>query len=231
MAYPNTFHRLVFLGTIYNDTWNTTLSICPQAGTGSLDLGSVSEEQIEDVADVISAWWTDDLPDSPGFSSDVNLTGIKLNRIGTNGRYADAESREFTYPSPLPGQGGGFHEPPQLAAVVTLETAVARGQASKGRQFWPVTSAWGGTNLGSDGRATAANAGYLASSAAILLRNLNTAYVGFRTGDEQLGKVSVASSSGAGLFRPVTSVRVGRAADTMRSRRSKLVEDYQQVIL
>jgi hypothetical protein len=39
----------------------------------------------------------------------------------------------------------------------------------------------------------------------------------------------VASNAGAGRFEHVTELAVGRVPDTMRSRRSKLQEDYQSV--
>lgn len=77
--------------------------------------------------------------------------------------------------------------------------------------------------LGTDGRLSAVDATSLANATKNLVNRLNTLYV-------PLGaSVCIMSKSGAGVTRVVSDVAVGRVPDTMRSRRSTQVEDYQSV--
>lgn len=227
MTYPDPFHRLVIIGTIYNDVWNTSLSIIPRAGSGTIGLDQVEASDLTAIASIVSAWFAPDMPTGVGFPSNVKLTGIKLNRINETGHYADPVSREHTYPSPISGGGGAVNVAAQLALAATLRTAVPRGRGSKGRMFLPQPAALTQSQLGADGRLTTANATTVANAVRTLIVNINAAYGTMQSGDEQLGRVGVASNAGEGIFREVTQVSVGRVPDTIRSRRSKLIEDAQ----
>lgn len=209
------------IGRLYNDTFNTTLSIVPSFLTEWLPMAPVGEDTLDAVTDVVATWWARGLSGTgPGFTTASVLTMVKLNRIGPDGRYMDPETREFDLLTGVPGAVAGTVAP-QLSAVASLDTANPRGRAGRGRMYLPPTTAL--ATLGtSDGRMTVTNAENLASGVATLIRELNAVYTG-------VGAVGVASKAGAGGFQHVTSVRVGRVPDTVRSRRNKQAEDYQEV--
>lgn len=222
MPYPGQFHRLVIIGNMQNaqDTWNTTLSIVPSA-LGELGMPTVSPATLASVAGVVGTWYSAAFSTGCAFANSLSLTGIKLNRIGTDGRYADNETMEHVYGTPLIGSYSGTIQP-QVTMVATLETALERGRASKGRMYLPPNMAAG--LPAADGRTTSAYALGTANGVKSLINALNGVYT-------LIGRVGVASDAGAGRFEHVTGVRVGRVIDTMRSRRSSFSEDYEHVDL
>ena len=221
MPYPGEFVRLVILGELYSDVFNTTLSIVPSA-LGEISMPSVNQATLEAVAAAVETWWEN--PTAGTGARAINqsrLTGIKLNRIGADGRYMDSPTMEFTYPTPIAGTSTGTAAP-QLSLVATLRTALARGRGSKGRMYLPPTAPL--LSVGADGRVTVGNATDQANAVRTLINAVNGEYIA-------IGRVGVASDAGAGRFEHVTSVSVGRVIDTMRSRRSAQEEDYQTVVL
>lgn len=222
MPYPGSFHRLVLIGNLYSDTFNTSLSIVPTAIGDFGPRAPVNATLLEDVADVVGAWWTNaTVALGASCISAARLTSIKLNRIDASGHYQDPETFEHIYPSPL-NSGISSNEAPQLAVVATLRTAIPRGRGSKGRMYLPPTLCV--TALGTDGRSTVAQALAQAQGVSALFESLNSVY-------SAQGAVGVASDAGAGAFQVCTEVSVGRVPDTIRSRRNKQDEDYQTVLV
>lgn len=221
MAYPGSFHRLVLIGNLYGDQFNTTLSIAAASG----DMDHVSDTLLVAAAGVVGSWWDDGLTGTQRITAQAKLTGIKLNRIGTDGRYVDATTMEHTYGTPISGGGSaGTFPAPQLATVATLRTAVERGRGSKGRMYLPACGGY--WTMQSDGRALITDAQAVADGVSTLITQLNTLYAS-PPGVATPGRVVIASKVGTGVFRRVNQVTVGRVVDTMRSRRNKLVEDPQ----
>ena len=221
MPYPGQFHRLVMIGTWYTDQFNMTLNIVP-SGLGELRMPAVDETQLAAAAAVVGTWFPLS-QGSPGmgFSEHAKLTSIKLNRVGPDGRYVDSIAREHVYSSPIAGPLS-ITPAPQLSLAVTLRTAIERGRGSKGRVYPPGGNWSNGVNA--DGRASTTQATGQANGMKALINPLNTLY-------SLIGRVGVASNAGAGRFEHVTHLDVGRVMDTIRSRRSSLVEDYQTVTL
>ncbi len=100
--------------------------------------------------------------------------------------------------------------PLQTALVISLMTA-RPGASGRGRFFLPWQSAG---SLGLDFRLNLSEMQPLAADATALINKVNA-----------LGSPVVINSS-KGLNTPVTGVRIGRALDTMRSRREKVSESY-----
>lgn len=226
MPYPGQFHRLVMIGSIYTETFNMTLSIVPSA-LGEFGMPPVSDAELLAVATEVGGWFPSvTVAAGPFFTLDAKLTSIKLNRIGVDGRYVDNDTKEHIYTSPIAGgwNPGSLKPLPQQAHVVTLKTAIERGRGSRGRMYF--VGCQGSSSLASDGRVTAADALRTANGARNLINRINNLVV-----IGGIGKVGVASNAGGGRFEHVTAVSVGRVVDTMRSRRSSLTEDYQQVAL
>lgn len=148
----------------------------------------------------------------------TRLTSVNLSAIAEGGKYARAANgtylRNTTQAVDVVGTGTGPMFPPQVALAVTLETGVP-GRSGLGRFFLPGVSK---TLTGF--RMTTADADAIASSCKSFLAGLNTVWA---------APVSVASSTGP--VRPVTALRVGRALDTIRSRREDVLEDYRRLPL
>lgn len=228
MPYPAPFHRIVAIGTLYSDVFNFSLSIIPRTGTGIIGLPPAAD-MLDPVTTAIRTWFGDSTASGGlSISSSAKLTSVKVNAIGTDGLYADNETNELILTTPEAG-GGTAGIPPQLSIAATLRTAVPRGAGSKGR-FYPPPSALC-VGLGTDGRITAANAALYATGVKTLLDAINAQYALAESGDEATGRVGVASNVGGGVFREATTVSIGRTVDTIRSRRNRIPEDYQDTAL
>jgi hypothetical protein len=205
------------MGKLYNDIWNTTLSLVPPADAIT-SMGPVSQVTCDDVATIVSNWWNGTSGyNSPMISVAATLTGIKLNRINTAGHYQDDPTIQHIYTTASPGSVGNY-VPPQLTMAHTLVTDITRGRGSRGRMFMPPGGDLGNVT-GAGGGITNAQALAYATSTASLITHLNTYGLA-------VFRVGVASKVGSGAFHPVTAVKVGSIIDTMRSRRNKDVEVY-----
>jgi hypothetical protein len=148
-------------------------------------------------------------------------TGVKLATIGTDGKTVGNEVAYHYEATPYSG-AGSTHFPAQCALVATLTTAVPRGLASKGRMYLPGVAA------------AITDAGKLSNTVSgAVATNLKTFFDSVNASIDATGSVITASPGskpplvGAGVFRPVTGVRVGDVIDTQRRRRNQLVEIYE----
>jgi len=220
MAYPAPFHRLVLIGSLYGDSFNTTMSIIPVGGE---TLPAVSEDLIEAVADFVRLWWDNPLSSTPpygcGISQKAILQSIKLNRIGTNGRYQDPVAREFVLTTPIPGAQAGA-PPAQLSLAATFRGVNERARAGKGRMYFPPSAVT--EVMQADGRISTTAATQYGNGVGALVGGLNDVYLT----EGVVGVVGIASNVGTGAFQGVQKITIGRTVDTIRSRRNKIPEDY-----
>lgn len=187
-----------------------------QGESGSGTVGGVvtlNDDQRNDlVADCVAMFGR---PNS-GLGDHVTLTEVKLATIGADGRYtADPFIAEV---SQAGGQTGSVIQAPQVAHAVSLQTN-RRGPTGMGRFFLPgpVFSLDKTTQLLPD-----SSRDFIAVSMQQFLNDLNN-----EPNIDVLGlQVVVASSKG--YNSAVTGVRVGRAFDTMRTRRRSLSEGYSE---
>lgn len=221
MVYPASFHRIVAIGNLYADTFNFTLSMVP-AGGGSLP--AVSDTLVAAVGATVADWFNN--PMTAGSETGINiasvcaLTSVKVNRIGPDGRYVDAETKEHVLTTPVAGPYGTVIQP-QLSVALTLRGANERARAGRGRIFFPPSENCGGTLT--DGRVSVAKTLSHAKGGLHLLSMINDTYIA-----QGVNAVAgIASKVGSGAFQPVVQVSAGRVVDTIRSRRSKLDEDPQ----
>lgn len=204
MAYPHSFLRLVALGDIYSvETFSFSLSLSPVAPT------EVPDDVPDGVMDAVETFFTS----SGLISQRCRLQSLKLNEIGEDGRYVNNDTVQRSYDAPVPGASPA-NPPAQVALVVSLATALARGRGHAGRFYVPACALQVGTN----GTTGSANALTVAQQAWTMLTAIETALPGYQ--------VAVMSDIGAGKAVPVTAVRVGQVLDTIRSRRDKLPEEY-----
>jgi hypothetical protein len=226
MSYPAPFHKIVMIGNLHSDIFNTTLSVVP---TGGFAMPEPSTGLVATVAGLIGSWWDNPLATGVGNGITINqaavLTSVKLNRIDTAGHYMDNTPHEFTFGTPIVGGGGGVC-PPQLTIVASLRGVADRAKAGRGRMYFPPSQLCT-SSLAIDGRLTAPNALQYASGVRQLLGQINDAYLAAGL----TAVCGIASKAGSGAFQGVSSVAVGRVVDTMRSRRNKDTEAYEVVTM
>jgi hypothetical protein len=206
MVYINRFLRLVAIGTIYEkESFSFSMSLMG-FGPGPL------ETPTEVPASIISAFGV--FFPSPGMiSSAAALTTLKLNLIGTDGKYVNPATVLYDYPAPVAGSVSNKFAA-QLAYAVSLETMATRGRAHAGRFYLPVPAQSPSASGALDDTAV----GVYANPTETLLRAINDALPDWRLG--------IVSNIGTGTERIVKNARYGRILDVIRSRRDKLPEDY-----
>ena len=205
MPYPNPFLRIVMSGTTYAaEGFSIGLNI------GQNFDGPLS--QPSDLTPYVTAckdWFA---RVDTRISGLAKLNMVKVNLVGTNGKYVSQTSSGTVEVTPVvTGGGGAIAVPPQNTLAVTLTTANLRGTAVRGRIYPPLLS----LSPAADGFIVAASALGVANSMATFVNALNA--IG-------PGDVSIMSDVGAGKVGRVTGVRVGRVVDTQRRRRRSLPE-------
>lgn len=208
MAPVRTLHRLVWGGRLFDtESWSCSLHFDAQ--------DEVTLPASVFATDLV-AWMT-----SAGarISGSAVLDFIKFNRIApATGRYFNQQSNTHDQLDMATGtveRGEG-----QISVAVSTRTALARGRGHAGR-FYPPTA---DLPIQIDGRITALLAQDMANAAAALISGLNDTTLAE-------GGQAVVFSKVAQTVEPILSVRVGRVPDTIRSRRSSLVEDPQSALL
>jgi hypothetical protein len=205
MSYLEPFLRLVVIGRLY-DAEDFSFSF----NFGDVENGTPPTEVPDGVMAAIEAFWGV----SGMVSQHAEITNVKLNEIGVDGRYRSQTTVERAPLNPVIG-GSVSTPPPQVALAFSLLTAQRRGRAHAGRFYLP-TPGW---SIDNDGRLATFHALEAANQAAIMLNACTAALPGYQP--------AIVSNVGTGLFHWVTGVRVGRVYDTIRSRRTSLDEDYQ----
>lgn len=143
------------------------------------------------------------------------LSFVKLNAIGTDGRYMLGTTNEIIV-ADIGGTGTAASAPPnQVCLAVSLRTAVTRGPASKGRFYLPLPTYM----VASDGRISTVDATSADTATETFIAALNAVDANFKVG-------VYSRKAGAPAQRLVTGARVGRVLDTQRRRRRSLVEAY-----
>lgn len=173
-----------------------------------------------------TAWATHLAPLHPNF---VVLTKVRQVVLTDNGQgkhkylqRADGSYVMAENVTPAAGSGAASNiYPPQVAVTASLGTSTP-GPRGKGRVFLPSTIHVPSVT---DLRLTAGNAQTIADGCKAFLNAVNAAALAQQDTSNAVPRVSVYSAAD-NVQRPVTFVRVGRALDTMRSRRGDLPESY-----
>jgi len=208
MAFPSQHFLLAFGGPLFGgEQWS--MSLRSTVGGGIEDNVPVHQGVLETLRPILQAWITDN---GSSIGSQARLGWAKYNRIMPTGLYKHGSTARVDYLPPV-GPTQVTQHAPQVSLVATLETGQSRGLAHRGRIFLPAPRA----SVGADGRISAGDANSYATSIAGLISALNAI--------ETYGLTVVMSNVREGSTRPVTGVSVGRTLDTMRSRRTSLIEE------
>jgi len=206
MAYLRNFLRVAIIGTVYNkDAFSFGMTLIGTEAGIEVPPTVVPPALIT----ALNTYWGA----SGLVSTEARLTTVKVNLIGTDGRYVNDNTVQYDYPTPLQGTTTQYY-PAQISYAVGLRTASQRGRAHAGRFYLPLP----GLALGVGGVLTAANVNTIKTPTDIFLKAVNTSLTPWRLG--------VVSNLGSGAEKVITHARYGQVLDTMRSRRNKLVENY-----
>jgi len=150
--------------------------------------------------------------------TNAQLTQCKVANIGPDGKYTGAPLIALRAAD---AAAGTCILPPQVAMAVSTWSAADEFPRIHGRFYVPspVVDVNVSTGLGQDGQVLA-----MRDAALALVHSLNNDFVpSIFTGG---GAVVIASAKGAGSNHPVKEIRVGHAFDTIRSRRTSMIEAY-----
>lgn len=196
-------------------------ALADPAGGPSISLPAAAQTLA--IANAVKTFWT--APQS-AISSQACLRSVKVSLIGPSGRVAFRDDGSYfqdlySY-GPVEVKGGGTTDvqPYQLCIVASLASSAGSG-AKRGRMFLPCV----GQPVQPDGLITVGAADNVLGRVKALFTTIN--------GLPPAEVVAIASEGSVkkGLpprNYPVTSLRVGRVYDTMRSRRNALTESYSQ---
>lgn len=180
---------------------------------GGTDVQANYQAWCDAIATAFNSWFTNATNRQ---SSRAFLAYIKMNRIGTDGKYPPGwVTAQHTYPSPA---AGAVSSPlPGFCSIVwSWLTPVQRGPASKGRIYPPNTPS---SYAGGD-QITGAEQSAQITAAKNMLNVLAATY------SSSLAFVPTVESSIGGAFHPINGVRVGNIIDVQRRRKNQIKETY-----
>ena len=177
-------------------------------------LVGLNQAVADDIAADCRTFWADV---RNGIGSRAKLDTVKCAKIGTNGKYL-SDPFISAFP-PVAGTAIGVDHPFQVSLCVSLLTA-RRGPSGRGRIYLPCPT----LSVSGDGTVAAGTVDAVSAAVGAFITNLNNSPGVDRPGSQVL----IASSKG--FSSPVTGVRTGRVLDTIRSRRTQLLENYGAVV-
>jgi len=211
MAYAAPFLRMVVSGKLFaTEDYSWSLSLIDPTGTAPTPT-AVPAALVTALVNYHTAL-------DMKISQRAVMYQVKLNEIGTDGRYANPTTVWFDWVSGILGPATA-NVPAQQALTISLRTPIARGRAHAGRYYLPMVTAVPGNT----GQITASDQTNIMNASKTFLDAVNAALDPWQIG--------VVSDVGSGTYQPVTKVRVGSVLDTIRSRREKIPEAYKDVDL
>lgn len=155
------------------------------------------------------------------FPANAVLDEVKFASIGPDGAYTDDA---VIIPAVTPGSGSDAPQfPSQVALAISLQTE-RRGASGRGRFYVPAPQV---AIMSTTGTMAVPDQERCVGAAEGLLNAINNA----PNLDINGPRFQVVVASSKGFNSPVTRVRVGKALDTIRSRRRSLEEAYLSVPL
>jgi len=198
-------YRLAFGGPLgTTEEWSCRLNI---TSAGALPDSAAADAMLPSLVSAVSAWVA---TANSCLSTTTGLSWVKFNEILANGHYADPGNSRTAEVTPVVHGSGSPSYPDQIAIVVSLLTAHARGRAHAGRMYTPALAA----SMTTDGLVYPTAGTNIAAAATALLNAVNAVVT----------PAGVSIIAATGESNHVTRVAVGQVFDTMRSRRRSLIE-------
>lgn len=216
MGYAYKVNKVTIFGTSFNgaEEWSTGFFL-GNAGADPLPPTALGAQVIRD------AWKTFFELAGNQISYLWKTTGVKIATLNTDGTTVTDSVQTSYYGTAIQGGYGTAGNAPQVALVASLQSAPGTGLGRKGRMFIPGV----GSPIGTDGHIVQTTPTSIANTLATFFNGLNAS---FDVGDQVVlaSKGRTPPAVGAGITRPVESLRVGNVLDTQRRRRNQLVETY-----
>lgn len=218
MAYQFKVTRVTMFGTMFggSEEWSTGFFVGSMTGDSAVPVQAGADA-------VRDAWGTLFGTPNMGIASAFQATGVKLARLGTDGKTELDNVVNSYFSTAVSGAGGGSPFPPQVSLVATLVAESGKGLGGKGRMYLP------GVKHGIDGggRMGTTEAGYVSLALKTFLDTVNSSFdVGGTVINASAGRSATSPNPVLPLNRTVTSVKVGTVYDTQRRRRNGLAEQY-----
>jgi len=218
MPYPRQHYYLTWGGTLCQDEiWQNGCHFVPNQ-TATINKAAFDEISLPDIFDDISTWFVSGpahLGPASGIGAQAHLNWVRLAAKDVDG-HDIWESRVHYAQAPSIPVPTSTHAP-QVTYVVTLWSGENLRRANYGRFYVPMPiSAWDYVN----GRMDQPYCDNLATAAKNMLHAIE-GEVDTAITPAQLGLIS---KVGAGEWKPVAKIAVGRVLDTQRRRRNKLDE-------
>jgi hypothetical protein len=162
-------------------------------------------------------------------SNQTYVTAVSGASVGTDGKYLGGGAQQTTrvlMAAPVAGNVSAVSAPYSQAMCITLQAALARGRASKGRLYWPATgvSVDAGTGLVAD-----ANRNVMATGARVMIDALNS--LSDTNLGANIGHIAVMSELGSGTTSTVIGISIGRKPDRQERREKNLSESHNYLTL
>lgn len=196
------------------DVWSNNVRVA-KAAEGATPDGPLSDPAayMASIATPLSNWYTSSYAQ---ISSWCSLDWLKVNNIGSDGKYSDESTTNVhDYTSPPRGDEDP-HGPGFTCCALSWTTAIVRGPACRGR-IYPPNNCWASTG---GIRVDGTYQGLLVTGAQHLLTLLAAGVSG-----SDVALPVVASSKNAAI-QGITGVRVGNVIDVQRRRKNAVTEEY-----
>jgi hypothetical protein len=211
MAYDVNHTLVTFRGSNFTGTEQWSF------GMRFFGSGTPTQTMADNAAAAGKTWIT---TASSGYAAMTKLDAVKVAPIGTDGKYRPGLVATESFPTSATGAyATATIHPPQIALAMTLQSSQPRGPVHQTHLYLPGPAfAFASGSLANIG---ASDAGNVIANFRTLVIALNAA--GF-------GNLGIFSQKFAQSAVAVT-FRLGRAFDTVRSRRTSIVENYQTLAL
>lgn len=222
MAHPHKFIKVVAEGTLFADERFAFGFHIVQGPTFEDErIPAVTQPYADQIGGIVKTFFTSA---KLGVTSMAKLDRVKVNRIGTDGHYAEQDTFEHVI-NPAVSGAGSVAVPAQNALAVSLVgTENPRALAGRGRFYLPPVV--GMQALDGTGRLIPQRVVDVADAAKTLIDAINAAHQGLGVQYAWVGNTSAGKGSRAGRQQVVSEVRVGNVVDTVRSRRRSIGEVY-----
>jgi hypothetical protein len=147
--------------------------------------------------------------------SDAYLDWLKVNNIGTDGKYSSQVSHTFSWDGTKTGSATPTGQPPFVTAAVSLLTALTRGPGHRGRIYLPLTLA-----LTPQGTLSALQQAQCNGIA----RSLLTTIAGVTDANGTV--IPIVASKVNGSRAAINAVATGSVFDVQRRRKEQILETY-----
>lgn len=222
MAHPHKYIKVVAEGILYTaERFAFGFHIVQGPTFEDERIPPVTQAYADQIGGIVKTFFTST---GANISSMAKLDRVKVNRIGTDGRYADPEPFEYVINPAVSGQASAPVPAQNALAVSLIGTDNPRALAGRGRFYLPMTGGMGG--LDGTGRLSTATVTGIADAVKKLVNDINAVHSSLGAQYAWVGNTSAGKGSRAGRQQVVSEIRVGNVVDTVRSRRRSLAEVY-----